>query len=237
MVNCDDLTFDGVFNGDATDGQLTFSADSTDYENGVVTPGDYVVTITGTAVTSSDTKTATFTISMVDPCDPPVSITSPGLTDQVYTITDTNAADYTHPAFVSNPTYCPIDYSYSETKLIAGDSAITNVANPFSFLYSKDLAPLDQTQIVTVTATSNSIYGTTNTKVVEDDTFDLTFLNPCLDTEFVTLTATTQTNPPTDTYTSTDIEFTYIPFTVMPSFCEITVECVTVAGPSNVLTC
>ena len=87
-VNCDDLTFDGVFNGDATDGQLTFSADSNAYENGVVTPGDYVVTITGTAVTSSDTKTATFTISMVDPCDPPIIITSPGLTDQQYTITD-----------------------------------------------------------------------------------------------------------------------------------------------------
>ena len=80
---------------------------------------------------------------MVDPCDPPISITSSGLTDQVYTITDNNAADYIHPAFVSDPSYCPINYSYSETKLTAGDSAITNLMNPFQFFYDKDLEPLD----------------------------------------------------------------------------------------------
>ena len=108
-----------------------------------MTPGNYEVTITGTAVTSGQTDFATFVISMVDPCDPPVSITSPGLTNQVYTITDDNATPYKHPDFVSDPVYCPIDYTYLETKLEAGDSAISTLAGTTEFFYDKDLEPLD----------------------------------------------------------------------------------------------
>jgi hypothetical protein len=52
-IACSDLTFDGVINGDVSDGKLTFSADSDDYVNETFTPGDYTVTITGTAVDSS----------------------------------------------------------------------------------------------------------------------------------------------------------------------------------------
>ena len=40
-----------------------------------------------------------------------------------------------------------------------------------------------------------------------------------------------------DTYSKTDIVFTYSPFTVEPSFCEMTVSCKTVSGPSNLLGC
>ena len=107
-------------------------------------PGEYTVTITGTAEKSVDqvTKSATFILTLVDPCNPPVSITSPGLTNQVYTITNANATPYAHPVFISDPTYCPIVYSYSETKLSAGDSAITSLTNPFEFFYDKDLEPL-----------------------------------------------------------------------------------------------
>ena len=129
-------------------------------------PGNYVVTVTGKAVTSQQTDTATFVISLVDPCDPPVSITSQGLTNQVYTITDTNATPYTHPVFISDPVYCEIDNTYSETKLSAGDSAISTLGSTTEFFYDKDLAPLGQTQTVTVTATSNSIYGRTQSPVV-----------------------------------------------------------------------
>ena len=80
---------------------------------------------------------------MVDPCDPPQSITSPGLTNQVYTISDASAATYTHLIFISDPVYCPIDYTYAETKLEAGDSAIKTLARTFEFFYDKDLEPLD----------------------------------------------------------------------------------------------
>ena len=106
------------------------------------------------------------------------------------------------------------------------------------FLYDTDLSPLDKTQTVTITATSNSIYGATEAdKVVESNSFDLTFLNPCIDADFVALTVTDQTDPRSDTYTSTDITFTYEPFTVVPSFCEMTIECKSVVGTSNVLGC
>lgn len=69
------------------------------------------------------------------------------------------------------------------------------------------------------------------------DTFKLTFLDPCIDTEFVQLTATVQSNVFTDSYTSTDIVFTHNPFTVSPDFCQITVKCKEVTGPSSVLAC
>ena len=73
-INCSDLT--SAANFELVDGKLTFSANSDDYENMRVTPGNYEVTITGTAVTSGQTDFATFVISMVDPCDPPNSIAS-----------------------------------------------------------------------------------------------------------------------------------------------------------------
>ena len=48
-IDCNDLSFDGVFNGDPTDGVLTFVATETDYTSGNYRPGEYTVTITGTA--------------------------------------------------------------------------------------------------------------------------------------------------------------------------------------------
>ena len=45
--------------------------------------------------------------------------------------------------FISDPLYCPIDYTYAETKLEAGDSAITTLGRTFEFFYDKDLEPLD----------------------------------------------------------------------------------------------
>ena len=90
--------------------------------------------------------------------------------------------------------------------------------------------------VTATSATSNSKYGAVEAdKIVESDSFDLNFLNPCIDTDFVTLTKTDQTDPPSDTYTSEDITFTYLPFTVEPSFCAMTITCNNVAGPSDVL--
>ena len=90
---------------------------------------------------------------------------------------------------------------------------------------------------MTITATSNTIYGRTASPVVEPDMYDLEFLNPCTDIQFVTLTSKPQMTLDPDNYSSTDVVFTYNPFTVEPSFCEMTVECVSVVGPSNVLPC
>ena len=65
-ITCSDLTFDSVFDGQATDGKLTFSADSQDYIDETYVPGVYEVTITGTAVGSSplQEKSATFLMTL-----------------------------------------------------------------------------------------------------------------------------------------------------------------------------
>lgn len=49
-----------------------------DYIDNVYTPGVYVVTITGTADDSDgpQTKDTTVEITLLDPCDPPTSVTS-----------------------------------------------------------------------------------------------------------------------------------------------------------------
>ena len=40
LIDCSDFAFDGVINGQVSDGKLIFSANSADYLNGNVTPGN-----------------------------------------------------------------------------------------------------------------------------------------------------------------------------------------------------
>ena len=68
---------------------------------------------------------------------------------------------YTHPVFTIDPIFCPFEYTFEQTTLTAGDSAITGYIpdeTKFTYQYDKDLLALGQTQTVTVTATSNSKY-------------------------------------------------------------------------------
>ena len=53
---------------------------------------------------------------VVDPCNPPDSVTAPTFTAQSYTISDSNATPYTHEAFTISPDYCEIKFDYGETK-------------------------------------------------------------------------------------------------------------------------
>ena len=72
-IACSDLTFDGEINYEPTDGVLTFSADSDDYENDTHLPGEYRVTIKGTAYQALDQRfvLASFVLTLNDPCYPP----------------------------------------------------------------------------------------------------------------------------------------------------------------------
>jgi len=93
------------------------------------------------------TKQFTLTVTLVDPCDPPTSVTAAALTDQVYTITDTNATPYTHSDYTADPSYCPLVYSYSigDITSVSVPSAVTRVDKTFSFGYSQDLQPIGET--------------------------------------------------------------------------------------------
>ena len=118
----------GLFGDEqAIGGTIIFSATSEHYKDLVYAPGTYRVTITGTASRLTDQliKTATFDLTLVDPCDPPTSLTKPAFDNYMYTIADNNANPYTYPVFVVSPDYCTITYNYATSTLTNGGSAIT----------------------------------------------------------------------------------------------------------------
>ncbi len=127
--------------------------------------------------------------TLVDPCDPPVSVSDEPLTDQGdYTVSRSDFANYVHEEFTADPVYCPLVYTYEYPTTIApGKTAITKTANDreFSFFYNEEIADYENTkETVKVIATSSSIYGATQTKSA-DGTWDLTFADPCLDVNTV----------------------------------------------------
>ena len=77
-IQCNDLDFDGVFDGDILDGRLTFTARIQDYLNDVYPPGQYEVTITGFAgFKNMASASSVFILELIDPCDQPNSLTIP----------------------------------------------------------------------------------------------------------------------------------------------------------------
>ena len=171
-IGCSDFTETGLFFDETkTEGTLSLQATESDYKNLVYAPGVYIVTITGTASRSENaakkTRTTTFEVTLEDPCDAPASLIKPAFENQEYTITDDSFAPYTHPEFTVSPAYCPIKYEYNWTKLSNDDSAITqDSANEkkFSFFYDQSLEPLSESQTVTVTVVTDSLYPTPTTE-------------------------------------------------------------------------
>jgi hypothetical protein len=224
-------------NFELIDGKLTITPTEQDYtdSDSIITPGVYVVTITGTADESEGpvSKDATVEITLLDPCDPPNSVTHRDLVDQSYRLADLSAPTYTHANYDVDPVYCLLTYIYSETKLTDGEgnadvTAISRDDKTFTFFYNKDDAPVSpvaQTQTVTVTATSDSKYETSYPKKSDFATFDLIFTDPCLSSSYSSVTETTQTSPSSDKYSASDLTFTYNAFEVNPAFCKTTVTC------------
>jgi hypothetical protein len=118
------------------------------------------------------------------------------LIDQVYTITDDSHPNYKTAAWTITPDYCEVDFVSTITPLNGVEGTAVDVLDgevfsalgeiTFDFDYSKDLLPAttSETQTVTITGTSKSKYGTNNAITLDVD-FDVTFLNPCLDPNFV----------------------------------------------------
>ena len=154
-VTCDSATFpDGTALTtcpELSSNALVLNYGTADYTDRVWPPGDYTYTYK-VEDEAAQTASFSFTVTLVDPCDGPVSVEAAGLTDQVYTITNTDYADYTHPDFTVNPSYCPLTYTYVVSSLSNGNSAITGTAiadttaaidkEVFAFLYNADLTPV-----------------------------------------------------------------------------------------------
>jgi len=76
LTALDNLSDNDSFNGS---GELSLTIPSAGYLDGSVPPGVYTITIKGspTEATSGVEKTTTITLTLTDPCDPPVSISAP----------------------------------------------------------------------------------------------------------------------------------------------------------------
>lgn len=188
-VQCSSFVFDGLFDGDLTDGTLTFTTTVDDYKDDVYEPGTYLVSIKGTVLESLPdspvSKSATFFLRIQDPCDPPVSIGTLDLSDESYTITDV-AKIKVHEAVPIEPDYCPVIYTIREEPTLIDASAQTTSAISYTDFeirihYEQDLAPLTQVQTVTVVATSSSKYPLSSQPLSSSSHFNLRYLNPCID--------------------------------------------------------
>ena len=66
-----------------------------------------------------------------------------------------------------------------------------------------------------MTGTSYSDYqADTTNEIIRQDDFTVTYLNPCIDTAFTTITPATQTQPASDNYSGSDIIYTYTEYGV-----------------------
>ena len=129
----------------------------------------------------------------------------------MYTLTDEEQS-YSHPEVVVEPEFCPYKVDYSIVDLPNGESAITQSASDagtFNFLYTAGLYPLDKSQRVNALFTSETKYATSpSSPVTEPAHFDLTFRNPCVDPDFVSVK---KINLPDLDYTINSGSVTYDP--------------------------
>ena len=150
LLNCDYFEKNGLFNDDAsgTASTLIGVAIESFYKNGSAPPGVYVVTIKGKAVNlaeDGEEKTETFTVTLVDPCNPPeITVPSPFTQPDPYTLTDSKK-EFTHDAFTQDSTFCPpIKYTY-ELGTVGAVTAPAGQDRDLSILYQSGLDILDQT--------------------------------------------------------------------------------------------
>ena len=100
--------------------------------------------------------------------------------------------------------------------------------------WDSDLTLQGVTNTVSIAAESYSAYQADDTnKLTASDEFDVSILSPCEDSTYTTITAVDQTQPASDTYSGTNVVFTYTDYTVEPSFCTLYVTCEGVTNPSN----
>ena len=153
-----------------TNGVVSRTFTSDDYENGLE-PGTYTTTYE-VCVKDAPTVCETFTTThtLVDPCDPPKSISLSAIPDVNYVLT-LDAETVTVPTPTVDPSYCKVYFTDSIQKFPNGETGVTSsipengqsdtVPN-YSVYWDKDLypvSPVAQTEIVTITAVAGSLYS------------------------------------------------------------------------------
>ena len=129
-----------------------------------------------------------FTITIIDPCDDPISVTALPIDNKEYTITDTTLS-FVYDAFTSDPDWCSVNYSHTVLD-VNGDSALPTlsfdqVSRTISFTDNTDLLLSGATFLeytVTVTGVAGNI-----SEVSGFTSFALKVKNPCINPAFVTI--------------------------------------------------
>jgi len=233
-VPCSELNFDLTYDGDSTDGTGRITPTQATYENKQHPPGVYTITIKATGEDSGKEVMGTTTLTLVDVCDPPKSLVAATLEDQSYTISDKNHPDYTHPEWTVAPAYCPVSYEYDYTPLPGGATLIDRDGETFKFDLEEpptnDFDYDNEKVTTTVTGKTYSPYNDNPADPLEaSDDFDTTINDPCLDPNFVTITAAASPLSHTADYSGTQMD-TGMTFTVTPDFCQLTVVCKEATG-------
>ena len=238
-ISCSDFSNDGV----AALNTLVLTTTGDDYTSRNIKPGNYIVTLTGTATRSKDQRTreTTFALQVQDPCDPPAEFYAAGtgfVTQDYVLAQDAITREVTAADFVVKPVYCPISVPELQdlTKFADGSSAVSTSGNSASVFWDQSQYPLGRTQTAKFVATAGSIYGEATDSLSATTDIVYTFSDPCGNPTYTTLTATPQTSPDADNYSGTDIVFKYEPFVVEPAFCPTTITCEYVS-PATPLSC
>ena len=172
---------------------MTRLYDQADYIGGM-SGGQYVYNYKACIPGSLSENCEALTIphTLVDPCNPPDSVDLADLVDQSYTITQ-GMQSYTHPQPTISPLFCEVSTTYSmpsHTLTTNPISEPTAGSRRFDIFYDADLRPITESQtplntVVNVRGHSKYTYGGALDfeKTVSKD-FDLTILNPCIDTAY-----------------------------------------------------
>ena len=225
---------------------LTWSFDSSDYLSGTA-PGQYTLNYEVTTDEGNAALTVDFDVilNLIDPCisaeiNSITQASSPSLVEYIITNTFSGPVPLS-PQFAVDPSYCIVDFEFispSELDGVVSFSEGDQSVNLTPFSDSNALSGETSTDYTTtVRYTVRSVYSPTVVEQTRDLDTTWRFKNPCKEPGFVTWNKPTQMVLADDDYSDTAYQFTYNPYTTVPSFCTITITCIDVTGPSDKITC
>ena len=188
-------------------GVVDFSLSSSDYTDGSIAPGTYSFSYQECVDDESSVcETVSLSVVIADPCDaPPTATIGTGVSNQNHFIGATSL-NVTHDVITPDPSFCNMTYSYEITPTLGnGNTVISgdNTTRTITIDYTADLTPVDEGPFtVTVIGTVSSPYGNSNALTTANDTFTVTFDDPCADTSVVMVTGASDLAASTDHYIS-----------------------------------
>ena len=200
------------------DGTLSVAADEADYfADPALAPGDYVFTFKVAVVGTTDAdlmRTFDVTFTLIDPCSAPRSMEINSLRDQHYIVTDRPLVYEFSTVTQLEPSFCPLSAELTASTFKNCDREASNAvtlesdtdsSKSISIYWDKDLSPIGEPQVVTLTVTSKSRFGSKTPPLTRTSSFRVVFENPCLHKRLVTMQVDQHREPVPDRYTNSQM--------------------------------